>query len=519
MSHTLLPACICGSQEFVGEDVHAIPVAVCTRCGVRRQRLRMTEQELSDWYRDRYMRGVYYHSAEQDRAVANLRLDAYHIASRARLLDVGCGNGAFVEAARARDIDAWGQELAASSESEFIYVGKLRDVAFPTDDFDVVTLHDVLEHVVDPVAYLKEIRRVLRRPGKLIVDFPRFFHEAGAHHWKPVEHLWMFNEEQLVALIQSCGFHVTQTSHPIPSKVVVEAERTPEKRPSILTPAGIGDSYWVLTKLPGFLRQHGLGMPDVWVQDSGGPKRTQPYLRNIAMINAAGYKRLSDQSALFREAYVMNGRTVYPDVLGVDYFIAYNGVMRAGRSLEEVDPEFGCDWYPRMHVSKEARLMQERMAGPGRYIVTFWAEAGMYRAWLNQFSAEEIVRALRMLRDLLDCRIVIMGAPWDRGQIGKHIADNDESFLSLIGSTSFDQMLGLIRGATAVVGFPAGNTILGTVLGIPTVLLWNEYFVKNFWQYSCPPGSNYAAVDTKGLTAEALVSTVIGRIEQRAPKV
>lgn len=510
----LLPKCVCGHERGRPFAQHDVAVVQCGACGVIRQDLAMTEVELAAWYRGHYLQQVYSHTFEHDVAVAKKRLDEYALTPGARLLDVGCGNGAFVTTARSRGFDAWGQDLSESSASEFVYTGTLESVAFPSNSFDVVTVHDVLEHLPDPLAFLREIRRILKRPGKLIIDFPRFHHPEGRHHWKQVEHLWMLTEEQLVELVKACGFHVWGPPHnPIPSKVVVVAEPTPEKRPQVLVPAGIGDSYWVMTKLPGFLRHHGfLQQPDVWVQDAGGPKRTQPFLRNLPLVHAAGYRKLSDRDPIFHEAYMGNGRTVFDAVrekLDVDYFIAYNGVMRHGRSLEEVDPEFGCDWYPKIHVSKEALKMREVLQSIGPYVLTYYAEAGMYRRWLTEFTSEQIEAALKKLELELGLRIVFMGAPWDRGQIGREIAQRHPEWMDLIGATSFDQMLGAIMGATAVVGFPAGNTILATVLNVPTVLLWNKYFHQNFWKYSCPPNNpRYEVLDTAHLTPDAVVTAV-----------
>lgn len=507
----LLPKCVCGSGFGTMGYINGVSTIKCEACGIVRQQLRMTEKELGEWYRTEYFKRIYTHTPTHDYEVANTRLDAYRITPGVKLLDVGCGNGSFVLAARDRSIDAWGQDLTqdvSPGVADWVYTGSLESIAFPTEEFDVVVMHDVLEHLVDPKAALLEIKRILKRPGKFILDFPRFWHESGVHHWKWPEHLWMFNEEQLVRLVTDAGFRVTNVNCPIPSKFVVEAERIPETRPSILTPAGIGDAWWVMTKLPGFLKVHGLSMPDVWVQDSGGPKRTQPFLRCLPFIHGAGYKKLSDRSAIFHEAYVENGRTVYPNVCGVDYFIAYNGIMRAGRSLEETDPEYGCAWRPKMHVSKEAQKMRERLSGGGEYMITFFAEAGMYRSWLAQFPQEKIVQALKHLERILNVRIVVIGAPWDRGQVGRPIAQSSETFLDLIGATSFDQMLGAIMGAKAVVGFPAGNTMLGTIFNVPTVLMWNEYFDQRFWKYSCPPDAPYLPVDTRRLEVETLVQAV-----------
>jgi hypothetical protein len=93
-------------------------------------------------------------------------------------------------------------------------------------------------------------------------------------------------------------------------------------------------------------------------------------LQTIPFVHAAGYKLSSPREPIFHEAYFQNQRTVFPNALEVDYFIAYNGVMRWGASLEQVDPQFGCDWFPKMHFSKEARgfegKMQLQTDGPTR---------------------------------------------------------------------------------------------------------------------------------------------------------
>lgn len=495
---SLLPHCVCGSKSVAHGEKLGVPVMLCTDCGVVRQYVPFTAERLAEWYATEYLQHKYTHTYEHDVDVARQRLAEYNISAGARILDIGAGNGAFVNEARARGLDAWGQDLSEKSGSAHVYVGALHDVAFPTDRFDVITMHDVLEHVVDPIGFLKEARRVLRRPGKLIVDFPNFHVPEGRHHWKKIEHLWMFTTAQLIDVLEKAGFEEPAISYPIPSKVVVEVSKTPEKRAQILVPPGIGDAYWSMVKLPGYLQLNDLNpIADVWVQDSGGPKRTIPFLRNLANVNAVGYRPMSNSDPIFQEAYMRDARTVFPNPReGLDAFIAYNGVMRFGKSLADVDTRFGVEWFPRMHISKEALEFKKRMEGTcGRYALCYFVEAGMYRHWLTAFPPARIREALHFTSRELEMVIAMTGAKWDRGQVGGELVRNEPKWLDLIGATTFDQLVGAILGASVVVGFPAGNTILATMLRRPTVLLWHDYFDQRFWTNACPPGTPYIALD------------------------
>lgn len=508
---TLVRQCFCGSASSEASVVNDLPVLVCGQCGAMRQDVTLTLSEYAHWYEDNYHDGVYQHTYEHDLFVAGLRLDSYEIPKGSKLLDIGCGNNAFVFECRSRGIDAWGQDLAKQAEAPNTFAGDLHDVAFPAESFDYVTMHDVLEHVPDPVSFLKEIVRVLKPEGRLFLDFPLFHHPAGRHHWKTVEHIWLLDEHHLMKMVDSCGFDIARTWHPIESKVVVSAKARPKRRISVLLPPGIGDSYWTLTKVPGLLKREGADIADVYIQDMN-PRRTDPYIRNVSFASFKDYREIPPYHALLNEAYRSDARTIFPGEFGVDFFMSYNGVLTyGGRKLEDVDAELGTEWRPRTHMSKEALEIRKQATADGPYVVAYFIEHGMYRRWLAQFPEVRIVQTLKLLKNR-GYRVLVVGAMWDSATISSRLG---RRFTDLVGQTSFDQLYGLISGASAVVGFPSGATLIGPALNVPTVLIWNRFFNQNFWVNCVPPDAPYEALDSARLKPEAVLRAVDRQLERR----
>ena len=121
------------------------------------------------------------------------------------LLDVGCGPGsitadlaALVEPGpvtgldRSEDVVARARKMAAGrglSNLEFA-AGNVYDLDFPDGTFDVVHAHQVLQHLADPVAALREMRRVTV-PGGLIAVREADFHGMSWYPELPELADWM----------------------------------------------------------------------------------------------------------------------------------------------------------------------------------------------------------------------------------------------------------------------------------------------------------------------------------------
>jgi SAM-dependent methyltransferase len=140
-------------------------------------------------------------------------------AAKKRLLDVGCGSGAFARLMSKRGYQAVGVEpfsLGRPVEEENLRLVRapLAEVARTLGRFDVITMWHVLEHVDDPKALLGEVGELLEEGGVLVVSVPNFeswqseVFKGGWFHLDPPRHVTHFTRATLLPLLEETGFVV-----------------------------------------------------------------------------------------------------------------------------------------------------------------------------------------------------------------------------------------------------------------------------------------------------------------------
>ena len=139
-----------------------------------------------------------------------------------RLLDIGCGAGSLLMAAKKGGWVAEGVEVSHPTVVHLrnnglnVFSGELADAKFPTGHFDVVTAAELIEHVPNPASLVAEIARILRPGGVFWATSP---HSNGASarvlklKWSiisPPEHLHLFSTAGLRNLLIRNGFSYVQ---------------------------------------------------------------------------------------------------------------------------------------------------------------------------------------------------------------------------------------------------------------------------------------------------------------------
>ena len=135
-----------------------------------------------------------------------------------RILDVGCGTGANLKMLErhgsAEGVDISQQAVDFCRERGLISVklGAAEELPYENDAFDLVTALDVIEHLDDDVAGLREMRRVLRPDGRVLLFVPAFMFLWGVQD-DVSNHRRRYTLPSLLKAVEAAGFSVEWSSY------------------------------------------------------------------------------------------------------------------------------------------------------------------------------------------------------------------------------------------------------------------------------------------------------------------
>ena len=137
---------------------------------------------------------------------------------RPRILDVGCGTGANLlmlsEYGDAEGVDISEDALAFCRERglEKVRLGAGEKLPYADGTFDLVTALDVVEHMDDDLAGLREMRRVLRPGGRVLLFVPTFMFLWGVQD-DVSNHRRRYRMPELKRVLEKAGFEIERTTY------------------------------------------------------------------------------------------------------------------------------------------------------------------------------------------------------------------------------------------------------------------------------------------------------------------
>src|SRR5215218_372607 len=135
-----------------------------------------------------------------------------------RILDVGCGTGANLKMlanygrAEGVDISPQAVEFCRQRGLDSVKLGAIELLPYDTDSFELVTALDVIEHLDDDVAGLREMRRVLRQEGRILGFVPAFMFLWGVQD-DVSKHRRRYTLPGLLKAVEAAGFEVEWSSY------------------------------------------------------------------------------------------------------------------------------------------------------------------------------------------------------------------------------------------------------------------------------------------------------------------
>ena len=167
------------------------------------ERLMNAMLELDDrhwWYRGR-------------RRIIRAELDRLPLRAGASVLDAGCGSGRTLEELAPYgevygiELDPGAADVARARGRGEVQIGRLEELPWEDGRFDLITCLDVIEHTPDDRVTLRELRRVCRPGGFLLVTVPAYqglwsTHDVANHHYR------RYSRPRLRASARDAGWRV-----------------------------------------------------------------------------------------------------------------------------------------------------------------------------------------------------------------------------------------------------------------------------------------------------------------------
>lgn len=195
-------------------------VLSCTKCGLSRTNPPPYEDDVTaEIYQDFSFNDSYENPILWESFFQQMFKYANLYKPSGKILDIGCGSGFFIQLAKKKGYDTYGVELnkeaveyARKTFSLNIQNIDLVAANFPDNYFDIITCSQLLEHIAKPNDLLKEIHRILKDDGILMIEVPNF---AGfvVKIWKdkwsgfqPQWHIWQFKPKTLSTLLEKNKF-------------------------------------------------------------------------------------------------------------------------------------------------------------------------------------------------------------------------------------------------------------------------------------------------------------------------
>jgi len=220
---------ICGSNRIHYRFItNGSPICQCEDCDFMFVNPQPSIEKLAEIYKAGYFLGA--NSSGGEKTVSEMKgqtaemylshLLDYSGVKRGKLIEIGCGNGDFLALAKEKGFEVKGIEISKDAAKtannrigeECVVCGTLENTDLPAGYFDICVLFDVIEHVYDPVGFLRKIHDLLKPDGVIFIVTPSLDSWSARlmrSNWVEfkTEHLHYFNTQTIQNVLAKTGFN------------------------------------------------------------------------------------------------------------------------------------------------------------------------------------------------------------------------------------------------------------------------------------------------------------------------
>lgn len=234
---------------FYGRDKNfdvpgKFPILKCKKCGLIFIGIRINQKKLEEYYPKEYysfnkidpnslklrvkmlLYNLYFNPKNKNKLFSLIFLPLLPfsrgiiISPNKKLLDIGSGSGQFLYEMKGFGMKEYGIEPGNFDKESAKKYGlniKKTDLIkekYPNEYFDIITINHVLEHVSNPTKIIREIHKILKENGWLIIGVPNYRSLAYLlfrKNWYQLDiprHLYDFSDKTLVRKLEKEGFRV-----------------------------------------------------------------------------------------------------------------------------------------------------------------------------------------------------------------------------------------------------------------------------------------------------------------------
>jgi 2-polyprenyl-3-methyl-5-hydroxy-6-metoxy-1,4-benzoquinol methylase len=201
----------------------------CESCGHKFLDVNFSNEEVEKLYTKFYPRSTFdingYRPHKEQNGLfpwlQGVKSSAYSwVPKSVKILDIGCGYGESLGYHKNRGCEVYGVEAdqnvkEIAEKYEFnLHIGVFSSDIFQKEFFDYITMDQVVEHLKDPIDIIKQVSKVIRKDGYLILSTPNAngfgakVFEKKWINWHAPYHLQFFSRESIWIVAKKLGFEV-----------------------------------------------------------------------------------------------------------------------------------------------------------------------------------------------------------------------------------------------------------------------------------------------------------------------